>query len=91
MIRVEVAFVSPDAQFLRELAMRPDSTITDAIVESGVEAECGICVDDLFIGIWSKPASPETRLRDGDRVEIYRPLKVDPKEARRRRARKPQR
>ncbi|MEZ5463020.1 RnfH family protein [Dokdonella sp.] len=88
LIRVEVAYASPEAQFLRELRMKRESTIAEAIAESGVEAECGIRVDDLSVGIWSKPVSPETRLRDGDRVEIYRPLKVDPKEARRRRARK---
>jgi len=37
-------------------------------------------------GVWGRPASPDTRLRDRDRVEIYRPLIADPKEIRRRRA-----
>jgi len=37
-------------------------------------------------GIWGRPVSPETRLRDQDRVEIYRPLIADPKEVRRMRA-----
>ena len=41
------------------------------------------------IGIFGEPVTPETRLADGDRVEVYRPLEVDPKEARRQRARKP--
>jgi putative ubiquitin-RnfH superfamily antitoxin RatB of RatAB toxin-antitoxin module len=43
--------------------------------------------DPRFLGVFGEPATPETRLRDGDRVEVYRPLQIDPKEARRRRAR----
>jgi putative ubiquitin-RnfH superfamily antitoxin RatB of RatAB toxin-antitoxin module len=38
------------------------------------------------IGIFSRPVSLEHRVRTGDRIEIYRPLKIDPKERRRRRA-----
>lgn len=87
-IRVEVAYAAPHTQFLREVLLKPDSTIADAIAASGVEKACGIAVDGLGVGIWSKLATRQTRLKDGDRVEIYRPLKVDPKEARRRRARK---
>ena len=39
------------------------------------------------IGVFGKTVNPDTRLSDGDRVEIYRSLALDPKEARRRRAR----
>jgi putative ubiquitin-RnfH superfamily antitoxin RatB of RatAB toxin-antitoxin module len=39
-------------------------------------------------GIWGRVVGAETRLRQGDRVELYRPLKVDPKEARRLRYRR---
>ena len=88
LIRVEVAYVSPDAQFLRQLRMKPESTIADSIAASGVESVCGIRAEQLTVGIWSKPATMNTCLRDGDRVEIYRPLKIDPKEARRLRAKK---
>ena len=44
-------------------------------------------LDSLQIGIWGRACRPETPLRDGDRVELYRPLQVDPKEARRQRHR----
>jgi putative ubiquitin-RnfH superfamily antitoxin RatB of RatAB toxin-antitoxin module len=39
------------------------------------------------VGIWGKRVSPDTTVRAGDRVELYRPLEVDPREARRQRAR----
>lgn len=42
-------------------------------------------LDALHVGIWGKKASPHTPLREGDRVEAYRALKVDPKVARRER------
>lgn len=35
------------------------------------------------VGIWSRPCTPDARLRDGDRVEVYRPLRADPKAQRR--------
>jgi putative ubiquitin-RnfH superfamily antitoxin RatB of RatAB toxin-antitoxin module len=41
------------------------------------------------VGIFGAPASPDAPLRDGDRVELYRPLISDPKQARRERAKKP--
>lgn len=91
LIRIEVAYAAPDAQFLRSLELAEESTIADAIAESGVESECAIRAGKLAVGIWSKPATLQTRLHDGDRVEIYRPLKIDPKEARRLRASKARR
>ncbi len=85
-IRVEVAYADPERQFLRVLELPAAATVADAILVSGVEGECGIDTATLEVGVWSRPASPGRRLVDGDRVEIYRPLKVDPKEARRKRA-----
>jgi putative ubiquitin-RnfH superfamily antitoxin RatB of RatAB toxin-antitoxin module len=42
----------------------------------------------LQAGVWSRACEPDAPLRDGDRVELYRPLRVDPKEARRQRYRR---
>jgi len=57
----------------------PDgATVRDALLAAGMSAE--------RVGIFGKGVTAETRLSEGDRVEIYRPLKIDPKEARRRRA-----
>jgi putative ubiquitin-RnfH superfamily antitoxin RatB of RatAB toxin-antitoxin module len=85
-IDVEVAYVAPGVQFLRALSLCVPASVADAIRESGVEAECSIDAARLAVGIWSKPASRTAPLRQGDRVEIYRPLRIDPKEARRQRA-----
>ena len=87
-IHVEVAYAEPDRQFLRTVELRQGATAADAIRVSNVEAECVIEASELRIGIWSKAVEPGTVLNDGDRIEIYRPLKIDPKEARRKRANK---
>lgn len=85
-LHVEVAYAEPGRQFLRALEMPGGSVIADAIRCSGIEAEFGIDTAMLAVGIWSKVATPQTVLADGDRVELYRPLQVDPKDARRARA-----
>ncbi|MGA9342208.1 MAG: RnfH family protein [Rhodanobacteraceae bacterium] len=87
-IVVEVAYAEPERQFLRRIELPPDSTVAQALAISGMTLEFGTACADLSFGIWSKPATLQSILRDGDRVEAYRPLKVDPKEARRLRARK---
>ena len=86
-IEVEVAYAEPDRQFLRRVALARGATVRDAIAASGLESEFGIDSGRLTPGIWSKPVAPDALLEDGDRVELYRPLVADPKEARRRRAR----
>ena len=87
-LRVEVAYVDARKQFLRELDLPAGSTVIDAIAASDVVSECGLRLGALDIGIWSKPVSAETVLETGDRVEIYRPLRIDPKQARRQRVRR---
>lgn len=85
-LRVEVAYIALDRQFLREIHLPPGSTVADALLASKVEEECAINLDALRVGIWSKAVDRSAMLADGDRVEIYRPLKIDPKDARRARA-----
>lgn len=78
-----------DAVFEVELALPEGATVADAIAASGLRAACPeVEIRDGRIGIFARKVARGTVLRDGDRVEIYRPLKVDPKEARRRRARR---
>lgn len=85
-IRVEVAYAEPHRQFLRALEVSAGTTLEQAIGASGLAEAFGIDVDALDAGIWSKRRDRNVVLGDGDRVELYRPLVVDPKEARRRRA-----
>jgi putative ubiquitin-RnfH superfamily antitoxin RatB of RatAB toxin-antitoxin module len=88
-IDVDVAYAEPARQFLKRVTLETGATIADAIAASGLETELGIDASSLVTGIWSKPKPRDTPLADGDRVELYRPLLADPKEARRRRARQP--
>lgn len=69
-----------------ELALREGATVTDALSESGLQARHpGVDLATLSIGIWGVLCQRDDLVRDHDRVELYRPLVVDPKEARRRR------
>jgi uncharacterized protein len=85
-LRVEVLYCAgPHLADLTELHLPDGSTVADALRASGLHQRHGALIDRLRIGVWNKPKELSTLLRDGDRVELYRPLLVDPKEARRQR------
>lgn len=86
MLRVEVAWATPEVQVLRAVELPAGSTVRDAITASAVERECGIDAGTLQAGIWSRRVTLDAPVAAGDRIELYRPLKVDPKDARRLRA-----
>lgn len=88
-LNVSVAY-SPRAGEVDEIALRlaPGATVADALRESGLQARHpGLAIDTLPVGIWGTFCERDALLRDRDRVELYRPLRVDPKEARRQRYR----
>lgn len=86
-IRVSVVYAEPDRVFSVELELPWGATVADAIERSRVRSvRPAVEIRDDRLGIFARKASLQTALRDRDRVEIYRPLKIDPKEARRRRA-----
>lgn len=86
-IHVSVACAEPERALLRELDLPRGATVQAAIDASGLrEMWPAMQVNPDRIGIFARRVTLETELRDGDRVEIYRLLKIDPKEARRRRA-----
>lgn len=86
-ITVEVVFARPGEQALEQLQMPAGSTIEAAIRQSGfLERFPEIDLATNKIGIFGKASAPSVELRDGDRIEIYRPLIADPKEARKKRA-----
>jgi putative ubiquitin-RnfH superfamily antitoxin RatB of RatAB toxin-antitoxin module len=87
LLTVQVCYARPDRQYLRELEVPAGTTLHQAIDSSGVVAEAPeIDLSVWRVGIHGKLKPLDTVLREGDRVEIYRPLTADPKEARRRRA-----
>jgi len=81
-IRVEVVRAMAKRVDAVALTLPAGATVEQAISASGL---AGVDLD--AVGIFGRRVPPATRLADGDRVEIYRPLALDPKEQRRRRAR----
>jgi len=88
-ITIEVAYGTSENQSLIELQVQRGTTLIEAIRLSGIADKFPeINIIDSRKGIFGKFAEDGTVLGDHDRVEIYRPLLVDPREARRRRANK---
>jgi uncharacterized protein len=86
-INIEVCFALADKQIAVPVKVHPGATMAEAIQMSKILQECaGIDLEKNRVGIFGKVAKLDTVLRDGDRVEIYRPLIADPKDARRKRA-----
>jgi putative ubiquitin-RnfH superfamily antitoxin RatB of RatAB toxin-antitoxin module len=89
-LRVEVVYAAPESADAVSLTLPGTATLREAIAASGLlERHPDIDLARQKCGVFGKLRPLDAPLRDGDRVEIYRPLAVDPKEARRRRARAP--
>lgn len=88
-MKVEVAYATPRLQRIVELEVEPGCTARQAARLSGLERDfAGLDLEAVPLGIFSKKVDDEQLLQEGDRVELYRPLQVDPKEARRARAKR---
>ena len=86
-IHVEVAYALRERQALVAVEIDEGSTIEEVIKHSGIlEAFPEIDLQRAKVGIFGRPVALDERVREGDRVEIYRSLIADPKEARRKRA-----
>jgi len=86
-VKVEVVFALPENQVLVSLDMPKGTTVQAAIDASGLpERFPEEQLNAMPVGIWGHPAEREQLVSDGDRVEIYRPLVMDPREARRHRS-----
>lgn len=86
-ILVEVVYAGVE-RITRTLALHAGSTVLQAVEASGLLALLPPgAYDPQRLGIFAQRVSAQQVLRSGDRVEIYRPLQLDPMEARRRRAR----
>jgi uncharacterized protein len=86
-ITVEVVYARAEVQTVIALRLTEGATAARAIEMSGILRRCPkIDLRISAIGVYGKPVTLDHRLRDHDRLEIYRPLLADPKESRRRRA-----
>ena len=86
-VEVQVCYALPDTAFLRTLSLPAGSILRQALEQSGLllqHPEIDLAIN--LVGIHGKKKTLDTVLRAQDRVEVYRPLQADPKEARRRRA-----
>ncbi len=83
-IEVELVFALPDRQVLRTLVVAADANVREVIRDSDIQAEfVDVEIGNLSIGIWGTEVAPDQILKQGDRIEIYRPLELEPREARR--------
>ena len=84
---VEVAYAKPEEQVILPLQVEKGTTLIQAIERSGIlDLFPEIDIGKARVGIFGKVAKKDAPLAPGDRVEIYRPLIADPKEARKKRA-----
>ena len=89
MIDVEVVYALPRTQTVITLRVPAGTTVGEVIARSGIAAKHPeVDWNSVAVGIFGKQVSAVTALVDHDRVEIYRPLIADPKQARRKRARR---
>ena len=80
-MKIEIVYARPEAAEVQTVELPVDATVRDALAVGGFQLE-----PNQPVGVFGKRVALDHRLADGDRVEIYRPLEIDPKEARRRRA-----
>ncbi|HEX2669057.1 MAG TPA: RnfH family protein [Gammaproteobacteria bacterium] len=85
-IAVEVAYAGPEGQVVIPLAVPAGTTAWEAVGRARTNLPEGMTPDPARLGVFAKKVPADRVLEDGDRVELYRPLILDPMEARRRRA-----
>lgn len=91
MIKVEVAYATPEKQLIIEVDVTEGATMTEAVRLSGIDQEFPeLDIRATPMGLFGRkvPKPAEQVLQAGDRVELYRPLLIDPKQARLNRAAK---
>lgn len=84
---LEIIYVSPTRQIVIPLSVNSPCTVNEAIQQSNILNQFPeIDLQKQSVGIWNKTVSLDMVCSDGDRIEIYRPLIIDPKQARKKRA-----
>jgi len=87
LIRVEVTYALPQRAIVKVFRLAAPATVADALERAAVDPDfAGIDIVRAVVGVYGKLARPEQLLKENDRIEIYRALAVDPKAARRVRA-----
>ncbi len=85
-INVTVVHAAPGVEAVTDLALPHPATVAQAVAASGLVERCQLAGADIGYAIFGQRAEPDTLLRDGDRIELTRPLQIDAMAARRLRA-----
>ncbi len=86
-VRATVVYCAPDRQWIVGVEVPAGSTLRDAVNASGLPARVPqLDLAALDLGVFNRLRNPDEPVREGDRIELYRPLVIDPKQARRIRA-----
>jgi len=83
-LRIEVAYALPQRAIVKAYVLPTCATVADALRRAAADpAFSGIDLDHAAVGVFGAAARRDQALHDGDRIEVYRALAVDPKAARR--------
>lgn len=83
-MQIEIAYAKPERQILLEIEVDEGSTVGEVLARACASGELPAEAADLTAGVWGRVVEKSRRLRTGDRIELYRALVMDPREARRR-------
>lgn len=88
-MKIEIVYALPQEQEILTMNVADDCTVDQALRQSGVfEKYSELSIETITVGVFSEVVELNHVLKSGDRIEIYRPLQIDPMEARRLRAKK---
>lgn len=86
-LQIEVAYAEPQRAIVKTFRIAPDSRVADALRLAALHPDfSGVNLENSAFGIFGRVVGTDYPLKEGDRIEIYRPLTADPKTARRARA-----
>jgi putative ubiquitin-RnfH superfamily antitoxin RatB of RatAB toxin-antitoxin module len=86
-LRIEIAYAEPQRAIVKTFDLPAGSCVADALRLAALDPDfSGVDLANSPVGIFGRLTRPDAVLKDGDRLEIYRPLATDPKAARRARA-----
>ena len=89
MLPVEVVYATAEQQLLLAFEVPVGTSVSEAVQLSGIaEHLLHVTLQDCPLGIFGRVVAPEHLIEAGDRIELYRPLLIDPKEVRKQRAAK---
>jgi putative ubiquitin-RnfH superfamily antitoxin RatB of RatAB toxin-antitoxin module len=86
-LQIEVAYAEPQRAIVKTFRLAPQSQVADAMRLAALDPDfSGVDLENSALGIFGRVVRTDHQLKEGDRIEIYRPLTADPKTARRARA-----